>query len=147
MDYSELLKDFIDDAAVHLDAFDGVLLSLERNGHDREMIMGALGALHTLKGNSGMMGFESLKGYIHLVEEVLEKIGAADIKLEDALDLLLDSANVLRRALRQLAEKPDAIPDLTDETLAVSRYFGGAQGRPENRQSTSRHIWVPGLIH
>jgi len=38
------------------------------------VIQNVLGTLHTLKGNSGMMGFDSLKGYIHKVEELLKKV-------------------------------------------------------------------------
>ncbi len=132
MDYSELIRDFLDDAGGHLDAFDGALLSLEKNGHDRETIMGALGALHTLKGNSGMMGFESLKGYVHRVEEVLKKAGDGEIDLEEALGLLLESANVLRRAIRRVGEDAAVRPDLTEEAIAISRYFEGPRGLPGN---------------
>jgi two-component system chemotaxis sensor kinase CheA len=127
MEYSELIKDFLDDAEDHLNVFDGVLLSLEKNGRDKEQIIAALGALHTLKGNSGMMGFESLKGYIHRAEEVLKNAGEGDIRLEEALDLLLESANVLRGAFREIGKDPAARPDLTDETLALIKFSDGSR--------------------
>ena len=81
MEYSELIKDFLDDADTHLKEFDSALLSLEKNGQNNEVILNTLGSLHTLKGNSGMMGFESLKLYIHQVEEVLKRINDNDSEL------------------------------------------------------------------
>jgi two-component system chemotaxis sensor kinase CheA len=128
MEYSELIKDFLDDAGEHLNAFEGVLLSLEENGYDKEQIIGALGALHTLKGNSGMMGFESLKGYIHRVEEILKKACDGDIGLEDSLGLLLESAHALRKAYQAIGADPATKPDLTDETLALIRFAEGWRG-------------------
>ena len=70
MEYSELIKDFLDDSDTHLKAFDHALLSLERHGLNKEVVLKALGSLHTLKGNSGMMGLESFKTYLHHLEEV-----------------------------------------------------------------------------
>jgi len=50
MEYSELIKDFLDDADAHLKEYDTALLSLEKNGQNKEVILNTLGALHTLKG-------------------------------------------------------------------------------------------------
>lgn len=64
MEYSYLITDFLDDADAHLKEVDSALLSLEKNGQNKKAIFNTLGSLHTLKGNSGMMGFESLKLYV-----------------------------------------------------------------------------------
>lgn len=126
MEYAELIKDFLDDAGGHLNAFDGALLSLEKNGHDKDIIVHTLGALHTLKGNSGMMGFESLKDYIHRVEEILKKVNDNDIELGHVLDILLDSANVLRNALQWIGKDPAFVPDLTDSILSLQEHLNGS---------------------
>ncbi len=128
MEYSDLIRDFLDDAGDHLNAFDGALLSLESNGRDKDQLIAALGALHTLKGNSAMMGFESLKRYVHHVEEVLKKTCDGDVGPGWMLDLLLESANVLRRTFVKIGNDPSAQPDLTDETLALIRFSGESRG-------------------
>jgi two-component system, chemotaxis family, sensor kinase CheA len=115
MDFAELMKDFCDDADGHLIAIDNALLSLERNGRDRGLILTVMGALHTLKGNSGMMGFESLKNYLHRVEEILKKADDNEDQLGTVLDLLFKSTNVVRQALSAAVEKPGLVPDLTAE--------------------------------
>ncbi len=126
MEYSELIKDFLDDADGHLKAFDSALLSLERHGLNKNIIMNVLGSLHTLKGNSGMMGFESLKRYIHGLEEVLKKIDDGNIELEIAINALLNSANVLRSALQGIGHEPSFNPDLTDDILSLQKCLDGS---------------------
>ena len=72
MGYSEFIKDFLDDADTHLKVFDRSLLSLEKHGLTKEVLLSALDSLQTLKDNSGMVGVESYKTCIHHADEVLE---------------------------------------------------------------------------
>ena len=58
---SELLSIYLEDARGHLETLDHCLLTLEREGLDHETVSAVLGPLHTLKGNSGMMGFGAIK--------------------------------------------------------------------------------------
>jgi two-component system chemotaxis sensor kinase CheA len=134
MEYSELVKDFLDDAGGHLGLFDGALLSLEKNGYDDATVRSVLGPLHTLKGNSGMMGYESLKSYIHNVEEVLKKVIDGNVTVEKAIDALLDSANVIREALQIIGKDPSANPDLTENILVIQGLPGGAAGRTSRKE-------------
>ena len=121
MEYAELIKDFLDDADSHLKAFDSALLSLEKSGHNKEVILGTLGSLHTLKGNSGMMGFDSLKTYIHQVEEILKRVNDDRLEIGKAMDVLLDSANVIRNALQGIAKEASFNPDLTEYILSLEK--------------------------
>lgn len=119
MEYGELIKDYLDDAEGHLGAFDNGLLSLESTGHDSSLVVSILGSLHTLKGNSGMMGFQSLKTYIHHIEEILKKVSEEGLELEKVLDSLLHSANVIRNTLQAIGSTGGLAPDLTDEILKL----------------------------
>ena len=68
---AELVGIYLEDAREHLAVVDAALLRLEREGSDPEIAASLLGPLHTLKGNSGMMGFTAVKDYVHRLEEVL----------------------------------------------------------------------------
>ncbi len=127
MDFAELMKEFCDDADGQLIAIDNELLSLERNGYDRGLMLSIMGALHTLKGNSGMMGFDSLKNYLHRVEETLKKADDNEAQFGTVLDLLFKSTNVVRRALSAAVEKPGLIPDLTAEIRELQAEGGGTE--------------------
>jgi len=129
MDYDALVRDFLDDADCHLNVLDSALISLEQNGHDPEVVRQTLGALHTLKGNSGMMGYESFKNYIHLTEELLKKIsdGDADRQLPELINILGDGANIIRNALQGIGKDNSSNPDLSENLRSLRRYIDGAE--------------------
>jgi len=135
MEYSELIKEFLDDADAHLKAFDHALLSLERHGLNKEVVLNVLGSLHTLKGNSGMMGFESFKTYIHRVEEVLKRVNDNGLEPGQAMDLLFDSANIIRNTLQGLAKEPSINPDLTEHIFSLNKKLEG-----ESSASGKEHV-------
>ena len=132
MEYSELIKDFLDDADAHLKEFDTALLSLEKNGQNKELVLNTLGSLHTLKGNSGMMGFESMQLYIHQVEEVLKRINDNDSDLGQSLGALFDSANVIRNAIQGIAKDPSFNPDLTEHIMSLQQKMDGEHASAES---------------
>ncbi|HXX56868.1 MAG TPA: chemotaxis protein CheA [Thermodesulfovibrionales bacterium] len=129
MDYRELIQDYLDDANGHLDAFDGALLSLERNGYSREVVLNLLGTLHTLKGNSGMMGFDSLKGFLHRVEEVLKKVLDNEADLDRVIDHLFDSANLIRTVLQEIGTEGMIVTDLSEKAGDIAESPEGSDGR------------------
>lgn len=130
MNYGELLRDFLDDADSHIKVFENGLLTLEREGFNRDVMVHALGSLHTMKGNSGMMGFESLKDYIHEVEAVLKSVQDSGPELEKALTRLFDSADIIRRALKDIAGDPEKHPDLAEARSRLLDYRGPAAQEP-----------------
>jgi two-component system chemotaxis sensor kinase CheA len=134
MDYNELFSDYLDDAGNHLNAFDAGLLSLEKNGWSGSVIQNMLGALHTLKGNSGMMGFDALKGYIHKVEELLKKVLDNETELDRVMEILFDSANVIRNTLQEIGNEEGVHSDLTDKTLGIEKFLEGAATGPQKQE-------------
>src|SRR5687768_14792350 len=101
----ELVNIYLEDARGHLEALEHCLLSLERDGFDAEVIAGVLGPLHTLKGNSGMMGFSGVKDYVHRLEDAFAQISEGGLKLSPPVyDLLFAGASALREAVEKACE-------------------------------------------
>ncbi|HEY6547207.1 MAG TPA: Hpt domain-containing protein, partial [Vicinamibacteria bacterium] len=95
----DLLRIFIEDARGHLESLDHALLTLEREGENPEVAAAVLGPLHTLKGNSGMMGFSWVKDYVHRLEDVFAKLRDSALTLSPAVfDTLFAGASALRDA-------------------------------------------------
>jgi two-component system chemotaxis sensor kinase CheA len=112
----ELVAIYLEDARTHLEALDGCLLSLERDGMDGEAVSGVLGPLHTLKGNSGMMGFASIKDYVHRLEDVFARLGEGALGLGPALfEPLFAGASALRDAVERACKEPPELRDLAPE--------------------------------
>ncbi|QXE85435.1 chemotaxis protein CheA [Geomonas nitrogeniifigens] len=122
-DFSALIGDFVEDAGGHLDAVEGFLLELERRapaGCDGELVTLIQGHLHTLKGNSGMMGLSPLQQYVHRLEEVMKETGAGTLTLGGALfGALYGGINALRSALFRFAQTPDVGFDFAVEEAAL----------------------------
>ena len=132
----ELLAIYLEDARQHLESLDHCLLTLEREGPDSETVAAVLGPLHTLKGNSGMIGFTAIKDYVHRLEDVFARVRDGALPLGPlAFDRLFAGATALRDAIEQAAregtEARDLGPERRDlETMAASASVVPAAGVP-----------------
>jgi len=128
---AELVGIYLEDAREHLAELDATLLRLEREGHDPEVAASLLGPLHTLKGNSGMMGFTGVKDYIHRLEEVFARARDGALVLGPlALDRLLEGATALREAVESACAAGSEARDLSPETAALGTLLDAAPSRP-----------------
>ncbi|HEV8254068.1 MAG TPA: chemotaxis protein CheA [Vicinamibacteria bacterium] len=116
----ELLAIYLEDARAHLESLDQALLTLEREGPAAEAAWSALGPLHTLKGNSGMMGFSSIKQYVHAVEEVIGRIRDGALRPTSAdFDRLFAGATALRDAVERAGHDGVEARDLASEQASL----------------------------
>jgi len=128
---AELVGIYLEDAREHLAVLDATLLRLEREGHDPEVAASLLGPLHTLKGNSGMMGFTGVKDYIHRLEEVFARARDGALVLDPAaLDRLLEGATALREAVESACAAGTEARDLSPEKAALGVWLDAAAARP-----------------
>jgi two-component system chemotaxis sensor kinase CheA len=122
-DTSGLLNEFLEDSRSHLDKLDVSLMEMEKDlgqgALDVEMISDLLGSLHTLKGNSGMMGFESVQQYVHQLEGVFKKLLEDGSLNNEKLQRLFNAAAVLREALEGLKKNPGKQIDLSGQIGAL----------------------------
>jgi two-component system, chemotaxis family, sensor kinase CheA len=122
-DTSGLINEFLEDSRSHLDKLDVSLMEMEKDlgqgALDVEMISDLLGSLHTLKGNSGMMGFESVQQYVHQLEGVFKKLLEDGSLNNEKLQRLFNAAAVLRETLEGLKENPGKEIDLSGQIGAL----------------------------
>jgi two-component system chemotaxis sensor kinase CheA len=90
---------FVQDAGRRLAALSDSLLALERDPADRAALDEARRALHTLKGNAGLVGLEVLATIAHALEDAL-----ADVSTLPSPVLLLRSLDVLSAMVASVAE-------------------------------------------
>jgi len=128
----ELINIYLEDARAHLEALDHCLLALEREGVDPAVISQVLGPLHTLKGNSGMMGFTAIKEYVHRLEDVFAQIADGGIVLEgSAFDRLFAGASALREAMEQACREKAEVKDLAAEKADLDAMLAGGGPGPQ----------------
>ncbi len=129
-DFIALFQDFLEDATGHIDNVETALLEMEKcvaaGSTDKQHLLKMLGSLHTLKGNSGMMGFSPLQTYVHQLESVLKPVseGSALLTME-LVEACYTAITVLRGALQRLAIDPAAELDLSSETADLETLDSG----------------------
>ena len=117
----ELVSIYLEDAREQLAILDDVLLRLERDGAKPEVVNSVLGPLHTLKGNSGMIGLVAIKDYVHRLEEVFGRARDGALALDGgALDRLFEGATALREAVEAACGPARETPDLAPAQAALS---------------------------
>jgi two-component system, chemotaxis family, sensor kinase CheA len=128
---SELIGIYVEDARAHLEAVDHCLLTLEREGLDPETVAAVLGPLHTLKGNSGMIGFTAIKDYVHRLEDVFARINEGALPLAaDVFDVLFAGASALRDAVEMACQAGQETHSLDAATTALSGLIARATASP-----------------
>lgn len=65
---------FFEEANELLESLEGYLLSLEENPSDKEIISAVFRIMHTIKGSSGMFGFDAISGFTHEVESAFDTV-------------------------------------------------------------------------
>jgi len=98
-DMSGYLQVFLDETDEELDALVEALLRLESAPTDDTVALNeAFRLLHSLKGSSGMMGYEGISELAHQLENRFEQFRSGEAQLDrDTMSVLLDSVDFLRR--------------------------------------------------
>lgn len=97
---SKFRDKFIEEAIGLLDRLEKDLLELEANPEDKELIESAFRAMHTIKGVSGMYGFDFISEYTHHMESVYQAIRDAKLKFDKAVfDVTFASIDHIRKLL------------------------------------------------
>ncbi len=138
---AELVSVYLEDAREHLAVLDATLLRLEREGSSPEVASSLLGPLHTLKGNSGMIGFSSIKDYVHRLEEVFARVrDGAFVLAPVVLDRLFEGAMALRAAIESACAAGREDRSLEPERALLAELLasgprGPAPARPQPPQA------------
>ncbi len=100
MDRLEYADLFQSEAGEYLQILNRCVLRLEREPQNRQSILEAFRAVHSLKGMAGTMGYEPIMGMAHCLENLLEelKTGKAESNPFTA-DLLFEAADLLQTAI------------------------------------------------
>ncbi len=92
---------FFEESQEHLDIMEQLLLDLDVADPDGEMLNSIFRAAHSIKGGSGIFGFDALASVTHIMESLLDKIRQGKMAITtDMVDLFLNSVDQLKEILR-----------------------------------------------
>jgi two-component system chemotaxis sensor kinase CheA len=111
-----LLEQFLQEARENLSFIDQNIESI--GDDDPELINSVFRAAHTLKGGSGIVGFESVKEITHNAEDLLDMLRANKIEFQPSMIESLYNAFDEVMNLIEAAEENEDIVDADEDTLA-----------------------------
>jgi two-component system chemotaxis sensor kinase CheA len=92
---------FFEESQEHLDEMEQLLLDVDVDNPDNEMLNSIFRAAHSIKGGSGIFGFDALASVTHIMESLLDKIRQGKMAITtDMVDLFLSSVDQLKEILR-----------------------------------------------
>jgi two-component system chemotaxis sensor kinase CheA len=113
-----------------------LMLLLETHPDDVSLVQQVFRNLHTLKGNSAMMGFKAITDFTHHLEAIYEQVRAGNLKVSAAIINItlaaLDHLSVLLNGDKQIGEDTKHIHDiLTNDILTIISYPGETKSMQE----------------
>ena len=107
---------FFDESQEHLDSMEQQLMDLELDNPDAEQLNSIFRAAHSIKGGSGIFGFDALTGLTHIMENLLDKARQGTTQLNEAMiNVLLETVDLLKKTLDSYKNKEQVDQKSIDE--------------------------------
>ena len=91
---------FFEESHEHLEEMEQLLMELDLESPDVEQLNGIFRAAHSIKGGSGIFGFDALTSLTHVMENLLDLARQGSMQLDvAAVDTLLGNVDTLKMAL------------------------------------------------
>jgi len=141
-DFAQFQDAFFEEAAEHLAVVEEGLLALEQHPEDLDLLNKIFRSAHSIKGTSGMFGFNAVAQFTHKMETLLDLLRNGQKKVTPQIaDLLLKSTDCLK-TLVESAKTGSSVDDetvqrLTGELAAASNLKDEAKAKVEGNPSKS----------
>jgi len=121
---------FLEEAKEIIANLETDIVSLEEG--DSEIIHNIFRYVHTLKGSSGIAGFDDLSEFTHKLESLLDRVRAGELEVTDTLvDLMLNSIDFVKLVLFNDGGADSAAVDHVREKIEeVIEAYSSGQGGP-----------------
>ncbi|MFA7419489.1 MAG: chemotaxis protein CheA [Melioribacteraceae bacterium] len=115
-------KAFIEEATELLSELESTLLEVEERPDDKELIAKIFRALHTIKGSSGMFGYDDITMFTHDIENVYDRIRNGEIGITKVIiDLTLAARDQISLMLIHSDDKSKLDESATKDILVAFR--------------------------
>jgi two-component system chemotaxis sensor kinase CheA len=137
-DFSQFQDAFFEEAAEHLATVEEGLLQLEQHPEDLDLLNKIFRSAHSIKGTSGMFGFNAVAQFTHKMETLLDLLrNGQKVVTPQIADLLLKSTDCLK-ALVDAAKTGSPVDDETVQRLTGELASASALGSQRPAQLTAR---------
>ena len=111
---------FFDESDEHLQDMEQLLMTLDVDAPDPEELNSIFRAAHSIKGGSGIFGFDALMNLTHVMENLLDKARNQEIQVTaDIVDIFLQTLDVLKDTLSAYKEQTALPQEQIDASIKV----------------------------
>lgn len=139
---AELLREFLNESAEHLQNIEQGVLVLEDNPTDADTLNSIFRAFHTFKGGSGILNLTVIQTLAHQLESLLEEARSGRLAITSpVIELVLEGGDTLKKFTEEIEARfsggkpPGAILVPTLHLLARIRAI--LEGKPEPAAATT----------
>lgn len=130
---------FFDESDEHLQEMERILLEIDVSAPDDEELNSIFRAAHSIKGGSGIFGFDALTRLTHVMENLLDQARKHLMPLTtESVDLLLSSTDVLKETLEAYKAGTDTPDDNISARIAELETVLGSGSQGENSSQASQ---------
>ena len=139
-DFSQFQDAFFEEAAEHLAVVEEGLLALEQHPEDLDLLNKIFRSAHSIKGTSGMFGFQAVAQFTHKMETLLDLLRNGQKTVSPMVaDLLLKSTDCLKTLIESVKSGAtvdnETVQRLTGELASTSVSDSQAGAVTSNNQS------------
>ena len=111
IDIEQFHSVFFEESEEHLDDMEQLLMGLNVDAPDPEELNSIFRAAHSIKGGSGIFGFDALMNLTHVMENLLDKARNCELRVTtDIINVLLETLDVLKATLEAYRQQ-SAVPE------------------------------------
>ncbi len=134
IDMSQFFGVFFEESQEHLDEMEHLLMEMSLDNPDKEDLNSIFRAAHSIKGGSGVFGFDALTGLTHVMENILDLARKDELEItKKIVDQLLITVDTLKGIIECYQTEQDIDWDAIESgTIALEALL--AQPADENTQ-------------
>ena len=137
-EFSQFQDAFFEEAAEHLAIVEEGLLALEQHPEDLDLLNKIFRSAHSIKGTSGMFGFNAVAQFTHKMETLLDLLRNGQKVVTPVIaDLLLRATDCLKTlidAAKTGSQVDEATVQRLTEELAASQSASTSQPKPQGSE-------------
>lgn len=127
IDIEQFHSVFFEESEEHLDDMEQLLMGLNVDAPDPEELNSIFRAAHSIKGGSGIFGFDALMNLTHVMENLLDKARNGELSVTtEIVNVLLETLDVLKATLtayRQQSPVPE--DDIAQRIMVLNTAIDG----------------------
>ncbi|GGF77084.1 chemotaxis protein CheA [Alteromonas lipolytica] len=138
VDMNQFHNVFFEESQEHLQTMEELLLNISTDDPDPEDLNSIFRAAHSIKGGSGIFGFDALTGLTHVMETILDKARNHELDLTtDIVDVLLATTDTLGDILRAYQDETEIDWQQIEEGKAALEAILTSEQEPSAKAESS----------